>query len=166
VSARAVQLRVHCAALASAAALIACGFHLQGRVPLPAVLAAVHVEAEDPQTDFVQSLNKALAASGARLVRDGRDASSVVRVLEDESARRVVSVSASNIPREYEITYKVRYEVVAGERELLPPQELAGSRSYSFDERILLAKEHEEDLLREALADDLAGIVMRRLSSL
>jgi outer membrane lipopolysaccharide assembly protein LptE/RlpB len=40
------------------------------------------------------------------------------------------------------------------------------SRDFSFDERVLLAKEREEAILREALASDLVGIVMRRLSSL
>ena len=37
---------------------------------------------------------------------------------------------------------------------------------YSFDERLLLAKGHEEDILRKDMARDLADEVMRRLSSL
>ena len=45
-------------------------------------------------------------------------------------------------------------------------QEISATRSYSFDERLLLAKEHEEAMLREAMAQDLADIVMRRLASL
>jgi LPS-assembly lipoprotein len=144
----------------------ACGFRLQGRTPLPAALASVYLQAEDVQTDFVASLRKSLIASGVRLVAEPDEASAILRILEDRATRRVLSVSASNIPREYEITYSVRYEVAAQDRELLPEQELAGSRAFSFDERILLAKEHEEDILRQALADDLAGAVMRRLATL
>jgi outer membrane lipopolysaccharide assembly protein LptE/RlpB len=37
-------------------------------------------------------------------------------------------------------------------------------RSYSFDESLLLAKEHEEAILQRAMGEDLADIVMRRLS--
>jgi LPS-assembly lipoprotein len=168
VSFRARQARIALAglALALALALAACGFRLQGRAQLPEVLANVYVQTDDAQTDFVQSLRRSLIASGASVVRDARSASAVVRILEDRATRRVLSVSASNVPREYEITYSVRYEVMAKEREILPAQDLSGSRSFSFDERILLAKEHEEDLLREALANDLAGAVMRRLATL
>ncbi|MGH8284490.1 MAG: LPS assembly lipoprotein LptE [Steroidobacteraceae bacterium] len=152
--------------LALAAATTACGFRLQGRMPLPDALATVYVQTEDSQTDFVQSLRKSLIASGARVVPDPLEAAAVVRILEDEATRRVLSLSASNVPREYEITYSVRYAVSAGEREVLPAQEVAASRAFTFDERILLAKEHEEDILREALANDLASVVMRRLSAL
>jgi LPS-assembly lipoprotein len=160
------QLRNVLLGLVCAAAALACGFRLQGRTPLPQVLANVYLQTEDAQSDFVASLRRSLLASGAHVVRDVQHASAVIRILEDEATRRVLSVSASNVPREYEITYSVRYEVVAQDRELLPVQELAGSRAFSFDERILLAKEHEEDILREALASDLAGAVMRRLATL
>lgn len=149
-----------------AAALGACGFRLQGRTPLPAPLAVAHIEAEDRQSQFVQDLRAALLASGARLTARPEEATAIVRVLHDEISRSVLSVSARNIPREYELTYRVRIAVRADGRELLAPQELAVSRDYSFDESALLAKEREEEILREALARDLVGIVMRRLSSL
>jgi LPS-assembly lipoprotein len=158
--------RIAIVALACAALLAACGFRLQGRNPLPPELASVYVETEDPQTAFVVSLRRLLISSGARLVRDARLASATVRVLDDETTRSVVSVSAANSPVEIAIAYKVRFAVIAGDRELLPAQEFAASRSFSFDERLLLAKEHEEDQLRDALARDLAGIAMRRLASL
>lgn len=148
------------------AALAGCGFHLQGRTPLPPVLAVTYVQAEDPQSDFVQGLRKALIVSGAKVARSSEQASGVVRIAADEVKRTVESVSARNTPREFEITYTVRFAVSAGGKDLLPEQEVSLSRDFSFDERKLLAKDHEEDTLREALARDLVGIVMRRLSSL
>ena len=51
-------------------------------------------------------------------------------------------------------------------KDLLAEQEISLARDYSFDERALLAKEHEEAILREALARDLVSLIMRRLSSL
>ena len=143
-----------------------CGFHLQGRDPLPPALATTFVEAADEQSDFVQGLRKALLASGARLTDDRDRATAVVRILTDEVTERVLSVSARNIPREYELTHTVRFAVSAGDKELLSVQEVSATRDFSFDERVLLAKENEEAILREALARDLVGIVMRRLSSL
>ena len=51
-------------------------------------------------------------------------------------------------------------------REPLPPQVLTLSRDYSFDETAVLAKEHEQEMIRAALARELAGLVMRRLTAL
>jgi LPS-assembly lipoprotein len=154
-------LLIMCVALSSA-----CGFQLQGRTPLPEPLKITFVQAEDLQSDFVQGLRKALITSGAQLAKSSEGASGTVRILKDDVKRNVLSVSARNTPREYEVTYTVRFSVSAGDKEILPEQEVALSRDYSFDERALLAKEHEEAILREALARDLVGIVMRRLASL
>jgi LPS-assembly lipoprotein len=146
--------------------LTGCGFHLQGHTPLPESIKTPFVEASDRQSEFVQSLRRALLTSGARPTEQKGDASAVVSILKDDFTKRVLSLSATNQPSEYEITYTVRFSVTAGDKELLPPQEVSSTRSYSFDERLLLAKSHEEAVLRQDMAHDLADIVMRRLSSL
>ena len=152
---------------ALAAVLLAgCGFHLQGHTPLPAVVRHPYVEAPDRQSDFVQYLRHALLSNGAQLTAQKEQASAVVSVLHDSVTRRVLSVSATNQPNQYEVTYTVGFSVTAAGKELLPPQEVAATRTYSFDERILLAKNHEEDILRQDMARDLADMVMRRLASL
>jgi len=89
-----------------------------------------------------------------------------VSIVRDNVTRRVVSVSATNQPNQYEVTYTVSFLVTAGDKELLPQQEISATRTYSFDERLLLAKGHEDDVLREDMAHDLADMVMRRLASL
>jgi LPS-assembly lipoprotein len=144
-----------------------CGFHLQGHTPLPAVVRQPFVEAPDRQSDFVQYLRHALLSNGAELTPEKDKASAVVSILRDSVARRVLSVSATNQPNQYEVTYTVGFSVSApGGKELLPPQEVSATRTYSFDERLLLAKNHEEEILRQDMARDLADMVMRRLASL
>ena len=160
---------VRCAALpavAAAALLAACGFHLQGHTPLPAAVKTPYLEAPDRQSDFVQYLRHALLLNGAQLMQDRSKASAVVSIIRDSVARRVLSVSALNQPNEYEVTYTVRFAVRAGDKELLPAQDVSATRTYSFDERLLLAKDREEEILRQDMARDLADMVMRRLSSL
>lgn len=158
--------RVGWIAVLAAACLAGCGFHLEGRTPLPESMKTTYVQATDMQTDFAQSLRKALLTSGARPPSDQRAASSVVNILKDVVVRRTLSVSAQNKPNEYELTYSVRFSVTSGDQELLAPQEISAVRSYSFDETRLLAKEHEEAILRQAMAHDLADRVIRQLSSL
>ncbi len=104
--------------------------------------------------------------AGARPPGDKKTASSIVYIIKDDVVRRTLSVSAQNKPNEYEITYNVRFSVSSGDKELLAPQDISATRSYSFDETRLLAKEHEEAILRQAMAHDLADRVIRQLSSL
>ena len=133
---------------------------------LPASLAVTYIEADDAQSDFVQDLRRALLASGARLTAVRSEATAVVRLQRDEFLERVVSVSGRNVPREYELTYTVRFSVEGPKGNLLPSEQVAASRDFSFDERAVLAKEREQEALRDALARDLVGVVMRRFSAL
>ena len=50
--------------------------------------------------------------------------------------------------------------------EILPRQKLTLSRDYAYDDSLVLAKQHEEQDLRESLARDLAALVARRLAAL
>jgi LPS-assembly lipoprotein len=146
--------------------LAGCGFRLEGRVPLPQPIRRPYIQAPDQQSDFVQSLHRQMLISGAHPVESPGRASAVVDILEDTVTRRVLSVTAQNRPAEYQVTYTVRFAVTAGGRELLPPQQVSSMRSYSFDETLLLATEHEEAILQQAMGQDLADVVMRRLSRL
>ena len=77
-----------------------------------------------------------------------------------------LSVSATNIPTEYELTYTVTFAVQSADKELLAPQTISLSKDYSFEERVLLAKEQEADILRAQMARELVSIAMRRLTRL
>jgi LPS-assembly lipoprotein len=90
----------------------------------------------------------------------------VVRVSADRYGRRVLSVSARNTPAEYEVYYSIDYSVDRAGSEVVPSQHLELTRSFTFDESLLLAKEREEEIIREAMARDLASLVLRRIGSL
>jgi LPS-assembly lipoprotein len=143
-----------------------CGFHLQGRTPLPQAFAYTYIDTKDEQTDFVQDLRKALIASGAKVIRTEGSSGATIEVHDDALTERVLSVSARNIPTEYELTYTVKFSVTSGGNSLIDNEEIAASRDFSFDETQLLAKEREQEILREALARDLVALVMRRLAAL
>ena len=142
-----------------------CGFHVQGRYDLPRSLANVRVETQDRQTDFYNALRASLLTAGARL--DGAaEAAATVRILDDRTSERVLTVSARNIPTAYRLSYRVKLAVEYQGRELMAAEEHELTREYSFDERALLAKQRERDALTQALGEDLAALVMRRLATL
>ena len=110
----------------------------------------------------------ATALAGAALVTDDAAASgaAVLRIERDELLERVASVSARNIPREYELTQVVRFSLDAGGTRRISSAEVSASRSLTFDERRALAKEREREQLRESLAEEVAGVVLQRVAGL
>ena len=155
------------AALLTLAALVsACGFHLQGLTRLPPAFATIALKADDRYSEFHQAMTAALKATDSEVVQGGGDHGAVLEVLEDKSEQRVLSISAGNLPTEYEVFYTLRYRVRLEGRELLAPQVLKLSKEYSFNETAVLEKDHEQQLIRRALAQELAAIVLRRLAAL
>jgi LPS-assembly lipoprotein len=146
--------------------LAGCGFQLKGAVELPADVKSVYVATNDELSPFSVELRRALAASGATEAASAAAADAVVRVAQDRTGRRVLSVNSRNTPQEYQVYYVLGYSVDHGGTQAVPPQEIELSRSYSFSESDLLAKDREETILREAIARDLADLVVRRLASL
>jgi LPS-assembly lipoprotein len=150
----------------AAALLAGCGFHLQGSSPLAEGNRRIFISTSDEMTPFAVELRHAIERSGGKVVSASSEAETVVRVRKDQSGRRILSVSARNTPQEYELFYEVEYTVDRAGKEILELQPLELIRNMSFDVTQVLAKDREETILREAMAKDLALLVMRRLDSL
>lgn len=164
---RTARGRVIGVAVGLTSALGGCGFHLQGSYPLPRSLAAVRIEAVDTQSDFYLNMRKALAAAGTRIDDAGADrGTAVLHILTDATKQTILTVSALNVPTEYELSYTVRFSVELDGRQLLAPEQHTLVRDYSYSESAQLAKQREAAILSAALARELSAVAMRRLSSL
>jgi LPS-assembly lipoprotein len=143
-----------------------CGWRLQGTARLPEIMSVTYLDSADRYSDFNRALSESLAASGARMTSNRNEATAVVKIRKDESGQRMLPVSARNTLEEYEVFYTVEYSVEGRDGELIPVQILELTRDYSYDRTAALAKQREQAVLREALARDLAGLVIRRVASL
>lgn len=144
----------------------ACGFHLQGALTIPVEMEHTYIEAVDRHSLFYRELRVQLQAAGVQLVDSSADASATFSIFIDDTNQRVLSVSARNVPTEYEVYYSVRYSLTGDERTLLEPQFITLTRDYTYDETLVLGKAREEDQMREAIVDDLVRIVLKQISSL
>jgi LPS-assembly lipoprotein len=165
---RNVMMRRTAIALCAAATLLlaGCGFHLQGSGALPELHRKIHVLTADEVTPFAVELRRAIERSGGTITATPGEADTLIRIQKDRSGRRVLSVSATNTPQEYEVFYSVEYSVERAGKEVLESQPLEITRNMSFDQTQLLAKDREEAILRDAMARDLALLITRRLESL
>ena len=148
------------------AVLGACGFEVRDRADFPPAMQVAYVDTASRYSPFYRELTMAIRASGRRLTDDPALADTVITVLTDRTGQRVLSVSARNVPREYDVYYTVRYSVSMNGTVVVEPQTLTLNRDYTYDETEVLGKSLEEDVLRDALAADLVNLLTRRMSAL
>ena len=149
-----------------ALAATGCGFELRGTPDLPPQMATTYIQAQDRYTPFFRELATRLRQGGVAVVNDAADARAVIQVLNDDTGRRLLSVSARNVPTEYEVYYRVTFLVRVDGVEAVPAERLALTRDVTFNEDFVLGKAGEEQVLRDALARDLVTLVTRRLSTI
>lgn len=142
-----------------------CGFHLAGSGSLPTAMQATYLESVEQRSEFFESLSETLRQRGLNLVDSRAEASARLIISEDSTGQRILSVTARNIPREYEVFYAVTFSLEADGLELVGPEVLVARRNYTYDETAVLGKEREESILRRALAEDLARQVVRRIEA-
>ena len=146
--------------------LAGCGFQLQGSFTAPPEMERTYISASDNRSLFYRDIREALVAAGVNLVDVEADATAVFTILNDDTDQRVLSVSARNVPTEYEVYYSIEYSLDSGAQNLLEQQTLTLTRDYTYDPTLVLGKEHEQQLLRDAIVDDLVRIVLKQIDTL
>ena len=146
--------------------LAGCGFQLQGTVTTPTEMERTYISTSDNRSLFYRELREALLAADVRLVDSETEATATFTILYDRTDQRVLSVSARNVPTEYEVYYTIEYSLDSGAKNLLEPQTLTLTRDYTFDPTLVLGKEHEQQLLLYAIVDDLVRIVLKQIATL
>lgn len=150
----------------AATGFAACGFHLQGAFTPPLGMERTYISTSDPDSPFVREFTARLRAAGIQLEGSSADATATIMISFDDTAQRVLSVSARNVPTEYEVYYTLTYSIDTGATVLMPEQTLTLTRDYTYDSTLVLGKAREEALLREAIVQDLVRIVMKQISTL
>lgn len=149
-----------------AALLAACGFQFQGPLSFPALPGGIWVQSARGATPLEEALKEQLRLAGAE-VRDEPGAGiAILRLLDDESQESLVAISANNLPTVTEISYRVRYSLHLGNRRLIEGREREARHTRVQDEFRVLGMERETEILREALAEELAWQILRDLAML
>ncbi len=139
---------------------------MRGATSVPPEMARTYIAADDRRSLFYRQLRDSLRGAGVIVVESPADATATFTVLSDIPGQRVLSVSARNVPREFEVFYTVFYSVQAKNVTLLEPRSQTLTRDYTWDETEVLGKEKEEALLRDAIVADLVRIILIQLSAI
>ena len=144
--------------------LTACGFHLQGSVPIPAGMARTRIEVSDDAFRFGQDLGRALQVRDVELVTVAADDVAVLRVHRLRHDERVLSVSELGTPLETELSVEVQFSLTLPGDDPGERQRLNLTRDHSWDSTDVLARETEAHRLRRALEEELVRRILSRIA--
>ena len=144
--------------------LSSCGFQLRQSTIDIDKLDNTFIETSDSRSIFYRKLRAELNSNNIELATSKSTAKNTITIHRDETGRRVLSVSARNVATEYEVFYRLSYSFI-NEEGSLNAEELELTRSYTFNENLVLGKSQEEEVLIEALASDLVRLMLRQISS-
>ena len=153
------------ALLASLLTLTGCGFQLRGSSPVPAALQPLAIDCPSSLPgQFCQSLREQLELGGIELRNPGQ-ADYLLRLSDYRQDRRASAITAQAAAAEYILRHTVAMELVTKDQiPLIATTDLNASETYRYDETNVLAKQREENELRQQLGDRLAQQVIFRLA--
>lgn len=138
------------AVLIFAVLLSACGYHLRGSTTgLPQEIQAVYWDGGTLQ--LREQLREVLGSSSGKLVDSPEKAGVMVKILNEDFRRRVLSLSSRGRSNEIELDYQLDYELYKGGQLLLERQPLRLRREYFNDQQDIIAKDNEERVIRNEM---------------
>ena len=128
----------------------ACGYHLRGSIDLPEELKRIYMQGASAQLNKI--MKKALKSSGGKLVNKIQQAGVVVAIVKEKMDRRVLSLSSTGRANEYQIIYTLNFNLLDAEGNSLSElQYLEINRDYFNDQEQILAKNNEEQIIRDEI---------------
>lgn len=143
--------------------LAGCGFQLQGQDRWPAEWREYRLDfpARDPAiASFVDQLDEALSQRGLQPAQaEGKFVTIALRSLRD--SKTVAAIGGDGKAVEFEVRRRVEVQLLGSDwrSEVF---DLTSQRRLSFDPSVVLAKEAEEQRLREGLSRDLIELLLLR----
>jgi len=149
-----------CSILIMIASLMACGFNLRGSGQFN--YKSIYMLGN---TQINRPLATALKTNGVQVIEDAANAELQLELLNEESEKRILSLSGRGLVREFELFYRVHFRTkAASESVWSPPQTIEARRDFSYEDANLLAKLAEERLLYENMREDVVNGLIRRLA--
>ena len=124
-----------------------------------------YIETDDRFSLFYRELRKELLAAGVNIIDAPADSTASFTIYFDRTDQRVLSVSARNVPTEFEVFYTIQYGLMSGDVAMLEVQDMTLTRDYTYDETLVLGKAREEEVMRDAIVQDLVRIILKQISA-
>ncbi len=140
--------------------MISCGFHLKGQTDIPEEFSILKVKSHD------QSMTDALSdvLKKQEVILTQFDSAAEIEIVNSDFHKSVETVDELGVATGYAYRYTVEYKILDKlGRVRVPPVEISQSSSLRYEVGSELAIEHEENFLKQQMANAIAGRIIRQL---
>tara|TARA_B100000427_G_C15344807_1_gene522820 strand:+ start:34 stop:480 length:447 start_codon:yes stop_codon:yes gene_type:complete len=141
-----------------------CGYELQDTSSLPTKSGNVYIETTDPYSSFYRALKRRIKSSGITLSESRALADTIIIINNDDFKERVITVSSSNYPKEFEINLEVTWTLIHQNESIIESAKYKEVGDYSFDRNQILGKANESNFIKESLAEQVVEKIFLRMN--
>ncbi|MGH8283129.1 MAG: LPS assembly lipoprotein LptE [Gammaproteobacteria bacterium] len=116
-------------------------------------------------TELVRELRRSLVTPTTAVTDDATSATATLNILNAQRFQRVLSVSNTGQPLEYQVAYQVQFSLTTATRTLIAPQTLTLTRNYAYDVANTLGDTEQANVLYNALESNMAQLILFRLEA-
>ena len=91
-------------------------------------------------------------------------ADTIIIINNDDFKERVITVSSSNYPKEYEINLEVTWSLIHQDQIIIENARYIEMGDYSFDRNRILGKVNESNFIKESLSEHVVEKIILRMS--
>ncbi|WP_340123267.1 LPS assembly lipoprotein LptE [Methylobacter svalbardensis] len=141
--------------------LTACGYHLRGAFQLPENMKNVYVEGGSEP--LLEQFRQVMKSSSGQLASSRQGAGIVIKIFNEDFNRRVLSLSTRGKSNEFELGYRLDYELVNADNGLLMARQTVDiRRDYYNDQQFMIAKDNEEAMIRNEMYRQVVNTIVNR----
>ncbi|WP_174625975.1 LPS assembly lipoprotein LptE [Candidatus Methylobacter favarea] len=140
----------------------ACGYHLRGALVLPEGMKNIYLQGGS--AEFRDQFRIALKSASGNLVNSSAEAGMIINIVGEDMQRRALSLSSRGRSNEFELNYRLQYELVKGDNvKVLERQPVEVRREYFNDQQDIMAKDNEEAVIRSEMYQQAVQNIITRI---
>lgn len=160
--ARAIHFRLWPVLLALSVLLGGCGYHLRGAVDLPKGLNRIYLDGAS--MTLREQFRRTLRASSGELANSAESAEVVIKIADERSEQRALSLSSRGRSNELELSYHLFYSVFKADQTLLlDSQPVDIKRQYFNNQQDIVAKDNEQQIIRSEMLQQAVRMMADRI---
>ena len=141
-----------------------CGYELQDTSALATKSGNVFLETTDRYSSFYRILKNTLKSNGIALSESRAAADTIIIISNDDYKERVITVSSSNYPKEFEINLEVTWSLIHQNESIIESVKYKEIGDYSFDRNQILGKANESKFIKDSLAEKVVEKILLRIN--
>ncbi|MCI5190439.1 MAG: hypothetical protein D3905_11760 [Candidatus Electrothrix sp. AS4_5] len=156
-------MRLRLLLLLTVCCLTACGFKLRGEEQFP--FNTVYIQSHSTESSLHNLLKQNFLSNQIQVTDNSNQAEVTLVILSESTNKQILSLGGSGRVNEFKIYYRVGIRAYDQQANIwLEDNEIVLHREYSYSDSDILAKEAEEAFLIKNMRNDMARLIMRRLS--